>query len=80
MANTIKSIFEQIGGATKVARLLDAPVTTVWAWQRAGRIPPSRLAHLRLAAKANGLEVPALAAMGGDLDQGRAKKRKAATA
>src|SRR3546814_10812252 len=32
---------------------MNAPVTTVWAWQKSNRIPPARLAHLRLALKAN---------------------------
>src|SRR3546814_20043666 len=49
----IRDIFDEIGGAAKVARLMNAPVTTVWAWQKSNRIPPARLAHLRLALKAN---------------------------
>src|SRR3546814_3110681 len=53
MAINIRDIFDEIGGAAKVARLMNAPVTTVWAWQKSNRIPPARLAHLRLALKAN---------------------------
>src|SRR3546814_1152803 len=53
MAINIRDIFDEIGGAAKVARLMNAPVTTVWAWQKSNRIPPARLAHLRLALKDN---------------------------
>src|SRR3546814_12385071 len=53
MAINIRDIFDEIGGAAKVARLMNAPVTTVWAWQKSNRIPPARLAHLRLALTAN---------------------------
>src|SRR3546814_3931038 len=37
MAINIRDIFDEIGGAAKVARLMNAPVTTVWAWQKSNR-------------------------------------------
>src|SRR3546814_6077524 len=65
MAINIRDIFDEIGGAAKVARLMNAPVTTVWAWKKSNRITPARLAHLRLALKANRITCRTLEAGGG---------------
>lgn len=46
-------IINALGGVTETARLLHAPVTTVFAWKKNG-IPQSRMAHIRLAAEAAG--------------------------
>lgn len=54
------SIIDNFGGTTKVAKLLDAPISTVHSWRKNG-IPPSRLAHLKLAA-----QVAAVAAANGN--------------
>lgn len=51
------SIIDHFGGTSVVAKLLNAPVSTVHSWRKIG-IPPSRLAHLKLAAEAEGLTVP----------------------
>lgn len=49
-------IVRQLGGTSAIARLVQAPVSTVHSWRRKG-IPPSRLAHLKLAAAAAGREI-----------------------
>jgi hypothetical protein len=54
MENNASSIIDHLGGTTKVARMLDAPITTVHKWRKIG-IPQSRLSHMRMAARANGL-------------------------
>ena len=51
MDSTASAIIDQLGGTTAVARMTDAPVTTVHSWRKNG-IPASRLAHLKLAAAA----------------------------
>lgn len=50
-------VIDGLGGTTAVARLVHAPVSTVHSW-RVNGIPKSRMAHLRLAAGAEGLEWP----------------------
>lgn len=50
-------IIDGLGGTSAVARMTEAPVSTVHSWRRNG-IPKSRLAHLRLAAKVEGREWP----------------------
>jgi hypothetical protein len=50
MDKKANSIIDGLGGTTVVARLIEAPITTVHSWRRIG-IPTSRLAHLKLAAK-----------------------------
>lgn len=50
-------IIDGLGGTSAVARLLNAPISTVHSWRQNG-IPASRLAHLRLAAQAEGLRWP----------------------
>lgn len=51
-------IIDALGGTTAVSRLTDTPLSTVHSWRKNG-IPRSRLAHLRLAAKAAGKSLPA---------------------
>lgn len=53
-----ETIIDGLGGTSAVARLIEAPVSTVHSWRKIG-IPPSRLAHLKLAAAAKGVEWPA---------------------
>lgn len=43
------NLIRTLGGTTAVATMIEAPVSTVHSWKRIG-IPPSRLAHLKLAA------------------------------
>jgi hypothetical protein len=50
------NLIASLGGTTAVAALIEAPISTVHSWKRIG-IPPSRLAHIKLAATAAGLEV-----------------------
>lgn len=46
------NVITTLGGSTEVARMLEAPISTVSSWREIG-IPDSRLAHLKLAAKAS---------------------------
>lgn len=46
-------IIDDLGGTTVVAKLIDAPVSTVHSWRSIG-IPKSRLAHIRLVAANEG--------------------------
>ncbi|EQB09727.1 carph-isopro domain-containing protein [Novosphingobium lindaniclasticum] len=55
LANTV---IDHLGGSTAVAKMIEAPLSTVHSWRKNG-IPQSRMAHLRLAAKDAGLELPA---------------------
>lgn len=57
MSTIAEAVIRHLGGTSAVARLIEAPVSTVHSWKSIG-IPPSRLAHLRLAAKANGTPLP----------------------
>lgn len=43
-------IIDGLGGSTAVARMMDAPLSTVHSWRKNG-IPRSRLAHLKLLAR-----------------------------
>jgi len=49
-------IIDQLGGTSAVAKMTETPVSTVHSWRKNG-IPPSRLAHLKLAAQVAGLPV-----------------------
>lgn len=49
-------IINALGGTTAVARMVCAPVSTVHSWRTIG-IPASRLAHLKLAAQVEDLEI-----------------------
>lgn len=51
------AVIDALGGTSKVASLIEAPVSTVHSWRRIG-IPPSRLAHLKLLAQVEGKELP----------------------
>lgn len=56
--NTVaNAIIDHLGGTSAVARMIEAPVSTVHSWRSIG-IPPSRLAHLRLAAREAGNPLP----------------------
>jgi len=59
MATQADNIIDHLGGTSAVARLVEAPISTVHSWRTNG-IPPSRLAHLRLAAQAAGLPTDAI--------------------
>jgi len=50
-------VIDELGGTTEVARLIEAPTSTVHSWRKIG-IPPSRLAHLKLVAASLGKELP----------------------
>ena len=51
------AIIDGLGGTTAVAKMIEAPVSTVHSWRTIG-IPQSRLAHLRLVARVRGLSFP----------------------
>jgi len=51
------AIIDHLGGTTAVAKLIEAPVSTVHSWRTIG-IPQSRRAHLRLAANFAGKPWP----------------------
>lgn len=48
---------DALGGTSAVAKLIEAPVSTVHSWRTNG-IPASRLAHLRLVAGTQGVKLP----------------------
>ena len=50
-------VIDHLGGTSAVAKLIEAPTSTVHSWRSIG-IPPSRLAHIRLVAKAAGKTLP----------------------
>lgn len=50
MNTEAQAVIHHLGGTTAVARMIDAPISTVQSWKHIG-IPPSRLAHLRLVAR-----------------------------
>lgn len=50
MDTEASKIIDKLGGTSAVARLIQTPVSTVHSWRRNG-IPPSRLAHINLAAQ-----------------------------
>lgn len=49
-------IIDALGGTSATARLTDTPVSTVHSWRKKG-IPRSRLAHLKLVAEREGVDV-----------------------
>jgi hypothetical protein len=57
MSIEANAVIDHLGGTSAVAKLIEAPVSTVHSWRRIG-IPSSRLAHLRLAAQAKGEPLP----------------------
>lgn len=50
------NVIETLGGTTAVAKIIDAPITTVQSWKSNG-IPRSRLSHLKLVAERDGLVI-----------------------
>ena len=50
------NLIKTLGGSTAVSRMIEAPVSTVHSWKTNG-IPTSRLAHLKLAARHEGIDV-----------------------
>lgn len=57
MENHATKVITALGGTSAVAKLIHAPISTVHSWKDVGRIPRSRLEHLKLAAGAAGLDV-----------------------
>ena len=57
MAPASCKFIDDLGGTSAVAKMIDAPVSTVQSWRSIG-IPASRLAHLRLIAQAEGKPAP----------------------
>jgi hypothetical protein len=49
-------LIRTLGGTTAVSRMTEAPVSTVHSWKTNG-IPPARLAHIKLAANAEGIRI-----------------------
>jgi len=56
METAANKLIDSLGGTTAVARMTEAPISTVHSWRKNG-IPQSRLAHLRLAAQASNLDI-----------------------
>lgn len=50
-------VIDHLGGTSAVAKLIEAPTSTVHSWRTIG-IPSSRMAHLRLVAKSIGKPLP----------------------
>ncbi|GLT02985.1 hypothetical protein GCM10007897_44220 [Sphingobium jiangsuense] len=50
-------IIDALGGTVAVARMAEAPASTVSSWRKIG-IPQSRMAHLKLLAKVHKIEWP----------------------
>jgi hypothetical protein len=50
-------VIDALGGTSEVARRIEAPTSTVHSWRTIG-IPKSRMAHLRLIAQAEQIELP----------------------
>ncbi|WP_363755089.1 carph-isopro domain-containing protein [Sphingobium sp. LSP13-1-1.1] len=57
MSDEANRIIDGLGGTTAVSRMTLVPPSTVHSWRKNG-IPLSRLAHLKLAAKAEGIPWP----------------------
>lgn len=51
------AVIDALGGTTKLAELIEAPISTVQSWKYIG-IPASRMAHLRMIAKARRTTLP----------------------
>ena len=54
-----KEIIDALGGTAVVARMMEAPFTTVHSWRYKG-IPGSRLAHVKLLAASKEVPIPHL--------------------
>lgn len=57
MRDQANFIIDGLGGTAAVARMTKNPTSTVHSWRKNG-LSPSRLDHLRLAAKEEGLDWP----------------------
>lgn len=57
MTTFADKVIDALGGTSAVARLIESPPSTVHSWRKIG-IPPSRLAHLRLIAASQGVNLP----------------------
>ena len=57
MSTDAEKVLYHLGGTSAVAKLIEAPVSTVHSWRSIG-IPASRLAHLRLVAAAQDKPLP----------------------
>jgi len=57
MDTLANAVIDHLGGTSATAKLIEAPTSTVHSWRENG-IPPSRMAHLRLAAKVDGKPLP----------------------
>lgn len=57
MSDQANFIIDELGGTAVVARMTKNPTSTVHSWRKNG-LSPSRLDHLRLAAKEEGLTWP----------------------
>lgn len=57
MSTEADMIIDGLGGTSAVAKMMSAPISTVHSWRKNG-IPPSRVAHLKLVARAEGLPWP----------------------
>jgi hypothetical protein len=57
MRTVADAVIDHLGGTSAVAKLIEAPVSTVHSWRSIG-IPASRLAHIRLVAAAEGKLLP----------------------
>lgn len=56
MTSVSDRIIDALGGTTAVSRKAEAPLSTVHSWRRNG-IPASRLAHLKLIAREEGVRL-----------------------
>jgi hypothetical protein len=56
MDNVSNQIIDALGGTTVVSRMTETSPSTVHSWRKNG-IPRSRLAHLRLVADREGLDI-----------------------
>lgn len=57
MNTEANAVLDHLGGTSKVAALIHAPVSTVHSWREIG-IPASRMAHLRLASRETATPLP----------------------
>lgn len=57
MNTEANAVIDHLGGTSAVAKLIEAPVSTVHSWRTIG-IPSSRLAHIRLVARAEDKPLP----------------------
>ena len=57
MRTEADQIIDAFDGTSALARLIEAPPSTVHSWRKMG-IPASRMAHLRLLADAKGIALP----------------------